>query len=302
MFNIVHISLKISGNIFFPKNLSKVCPPLAPPWRRHWPQLLPEVAFHCNSMINAAIKISPFMLTYGRQPRSPIDLWCERLRTSEQNSHGEYLETLMKKQSELQIIALENTRQSKEKVRDRYNEGKRESTIRTGDQVLLRNNARKDSLEPRFIGPYLVLYHKGSIVKLNLNSRHKWVHLDRCKRFGGEVEQIIALPQDSSGRRREENEHPRSETTHEESKDNLEDAHLHGGEEITPLNDVIGEQLANEEDARNGERQERRYPSRIRRPKEYYGDFIRWDNITPGFREKTTLRPEGTSKTGGDVK
>ena len=218
----------------------------------------------------------------------------------------------MKKQSELQIIARENTRQSKENARDRYNEGKRESTIRTGDQVLLRNNARKDSLEPRFLGPYLVLEHKGSIVKLNLNSRHKWVHLDRCKRFGVEVEQIIALSQDSSGRQREENERPRSETTHEkhtiiqeevnESTNNLEDAHLHGGEETTPLNDVIGEQLANEEDARNGERQEKRYPSMIRRHNEYYGDFIRWDNIMPGFKEKTTLRPEGTSKTGGDVK
>ena len=38
----------------------------------------------------------------------------------------------------------------------------------------------------------------------------------------------------------------------------------------------------------------RRYPSRIRRPIEYYGDFISWDKITPSMREKTTL----TSKKG----
>ena len=44
--------------LFLDRNLSK----------GSWPQLLPEVAFHCNSMINASSKISPFMLTYGRQP------------------------------------------------------------------------------------------------------------------------------------------------------------------------------------------------------------------------------------------
>ena len=51
-----------------------------------WPQLLPEVYIHCNSMTNASSKVSPFMLTYGRQPRSPIDLWCERLQMSEHSS------------------------------------------------------------------------------------------------------------------------------------------------------------------------------------------------------------------------
>ena len=73
-----------------------------------WPCLLPEVSFHCNSMINAASKVSPFILTYGRQPHSPIDLWCENMQPSELNSHGEYLGTLKKKQYELQEIAREN--------------------------------------------------------------------------------------------------------------------------------------------------------------------------------------------------
>ena len=42
----------------------------------------------------------------------------------------------------------------------------------------------------------------------------------------------------------------------------------------------------------------RRYPSRIRRPREYYGDFISWNKITPNMREKATLTLEkGNPKT-----
>ena len=37
-----------------------------------WPSVLPEVTFYCNSLDNASSKVSPHMLAFGRQPRSPI--------------------------------------------------------------------------------------------------------------------------------------------------------------------------------------------------------------------------------------
>ena len=95
-----------------------------------WPQLIPEVAYNCNSMINAASKISPFKSSSGRQPRSQIDLWFARLRTSEQNSQGEYLSTLIKKKNELQIIARE-----KNKARDRYMKASEVDTEREDNAV-----------------------------------------------------------------------------------------------------------------------------------------------------------------------
>ena len=64
------------------------------------PALLAKVAFHCNCLQNASSKFSPFLLTYGRQPRSPIDAWCQCLEPGQRNSRGEYLEVLQK-QSEL---------------------------------------------------------------------------------------------------------------------------------------------------------------------------------------------------------
>ena len=39
-----------------------------------WPSLLTEVSFHCNAMNNATTGISPHMLAYGQQPRSPMDI------------------------------------------------------------------------------------------------------------------------------------------------------------------------------------------------------------------------------------
>ena len=62
-----------------------------------WPALLSEASFYCNCMPNASSKVSPYELTYGRQPRSPIDISCKKLVHGSQNSHGEYLDSLKRK-------------------------------------------------------------------------------------------------------------------------------------------------------------------------------------------------------------
>ena len=59
-----------------------------------WPSLLKEASFHCNTMLNAFSKVSPFELTYGRQPRSPVDMCNRNLSATCQKSHGEYLDCL----------------------------------------------------------------------------------------------------------------------------------------------------------------------------------------------------------------
>ena len=58
-------------------------------------------SFHINGMVNATSWISPHQLHLGREPRSPLDVWCKHLKEGERNSYGEYLELLRKKQLEL---------------------------------------------------------------------------------------------------------------------------------------------------------------------------------------------------------
>ena len=91
------------------------------------------------------------MLTYGRLARSPIDMWCKSLESSLQNYHGEYLHTLKKKKAELHEIAKDNIQRELARARERVNRGKVTSKIQKGDQVMLRNETRQDSLDPRVL-------------------------------------------------------------------------------------------------------------------------------------------------------
>ena len=88
------------------------------------------------------------MLTYGRQPRSPVDTWCSGMELGERNSHGEYLRGFRKKPAELNAIAAENIALTLGRAREYRNKGRFKSEIYKGDQVMLRNEARHDSLDP----------------------------------------------------------------------------------------------------------------------------------------------------------
>jgi len=39
-----------------------------------WDLVLPTVEFACNSSVNRTIRMSPFEVVHGYQPRQPIDL------------------------------------------------------------------------------------------------------------------------------------------------------------------------------------------------------------------------------------
>ena len=184
--------------------------------------------------------------------------------------------------------------------------------------MLLRNNARKDSLSVRFHGPYVVLARRGPNVKINTGPKEKWVHLDRCNRYGRETELKDSTPLESTEDRHTDKEDDGgqdasspefaelgdqsgvivaeretvfpslNETTSLFSE--LQDEQQVSDDVTTPQDQVEGEGDISSERSNIG----RRYPNRIRRPKEYYGDFISWDKITPSMKEKTTL----TSKKG----
>ena len=104
------------------------------------------------------------------------------------------MESLRRKQAELNSIAKEYSDQNLRKARERCNKGKSESQVSSGDLVLLRRNAREDSLVPRFDGPYQVLARREADVKLRLTHRDKWVHLDHCKQYEGTVPITFQTP------------------------------------------------------------------------------------------------------------
>ena len=65
-----------------------------------WPSLLQEITFYCNNLDNTSRKISPHMLPFGRQPRSPIDMLISSGNTPTKvtGSASQYHETTVRKE------------------------------------------------------------------------------------------------------------------------------------------------------------------------------------------------------------
>ena len=148
-----------------------------------WPKLLSEVSFHINGMVNNTSRFSPHMLHFGHEPLSPIDSWCQHLGEGKKNSHGEYLQALKRKQEELKELAAENIKKNLSSARRRHNKGRVEADIRAGDEVMLRRNAVGDSLTEKYHGPFRVLERRGPDVKVRLDRRDNWVHMDNVKKY-----------------------------------------------------------------------------------------------------------------------
>ena len=89
------------------------------------------------------------MFTYGKQPRSSIDSWCRGMKPNERNSHGEYLDALQRKKSELNVLAKEILGEVSKGL-DRVSSGGH----RRKGLVVVRNNERHESLDPRYDGPF----------------------------------------------------------------------------------------------------------------------------------------------------
>ena len=68
----------------------------------------------------------------------------------------EHLDAL-KKKAELREIGMDNIRENLSRARRLYNQGKAESLICKGDEVMLRRSTISDGLTEKFNGPYEVL-------------------------------------------------------------------------------------------------------------------------------------------------
>ena len=258
-----------------------------------WPGLLTEVSFHINGMKNATSRLSPHILTFGREPHSPLDAWCENLSEGERNSHEEYLHTLKKKKGELEKIARDSIERNLSKVRQRYNAGKRETEVDKGDMVMLKSNITKDSLSPRYDGPFLVIERRGPDVKLRLTNKYRWVHLNNVKKYAEPNQSMMHGTSQLQGGNQatvsDEADDPREQSIiNEDSEDDM------GGHNLTnegpdlspdpPATDLGGVTLP-EVDAGNSadseEEPERRYPQRVTRMPSYLADYTMGSKVTP---------------------
>ena len=147
-----------------------------------WVSVLPEVSFLMNNVRNTTTKVSPHMITFGRQPRAPTDLTSTNAGTIE-GSTQDYWEPLQDVQKELTKTMLSNEDKTFAETKKRYDRGKRLTNIKPGDEILLEAVKRENSLLAKFEGPYKVRGQRGANVLVELPRENKWYHTDRCKRF-----------------------------------------------------------------------------------------------------------------------
>ena len=147
------------------------------------PALLPEVSFLLNSVSNASTKLSPHLLTYGREPRAPKGLASLDVPDTPVTVEN-YWTRLKETKEALASLARNNRERSSISSKTQYDAGKRDGMFRAGDKVLLRKEVR-GPLDCKYEGPYTVLRRVGEDAMISLPGKDKWVHLNRCKLYEG---------------------------------------------------------------------------------------------------------------------
>ena len=192
------------------------------------------------------------------------------------------LRWLQEEASRTECYRRENVARSLKRVRELRNKGRVRSNISKGDKVMLHNNARLDSLEPRYYGPYEVMDRTGPDVKIRIHKevrnrsgrrytryKNKWVHLDRCKEYyrASEIvhpprDQEFEAPKESTGpvvaTESRDEEHPKvegannaetiPETVQEDIVTDSSESIDEAQEQVPPLekNDVIQARLGSQ--------------------------------------------------------
>ena len=129
--------------------------------RRDWDTLLTHVEFCLNSQPNRSTGYSPFYLTYGYHPTTPIDLL-----SATDTSSVEGVTRFAQRLRQTYATAQEHLHRANEAYKKQYDRRHRPATFAVGDAVLLstRNLRMKGTpakLQRRYVGPYRVVERVG---------------------------------------------------------------------------------------------------------------------------------------------
>ena len=124
-----------------------------------WDIYLPFCLFAYRTAIQKSIKESPFFLTYGREPKIPIDISLTPYEL-ESIDIDDYRINLVNGLNEALKLAHDNIEIAQTSQVRSYDKSKSDTTFNPGDLVLLTNPAigkgKSRKLSPAFKGPYII--------------------------------------------------------------------------------------------------------------------------------------------------
>jgi hypothetical protein len=156
----------------------------------NWDDLLPELQVAENTSQNASTKQSPAYMNFGRRVRGVLEAELKAGGIDIGQAYpgaAKVVENIQRAAEEARAQVVK----AQAKQRADAAQGRREVTIRKGDQVMLSSEFMRTivgvkKLNPKFYGPFTVLEQKGNVAELKLPPTYKIspvVNLDRLKPY-----------------------------------------------------------------------------------------------------------------------
>ncbi|HVH96631.1 MAG TPA: DDE-type integrase/transposase/recombinase, partial [Bacillus sp. (in: firmicutes)] len=128
--------------------------------KEEWDQYIAPTLFAYRTATQATTKITPFVLTYGREARFPLDTLDEKGR-QESEAMCDRIQTIINYLPNVRETARQQIQKQQQKQKDRHDQHlKKEVTFQIGDKVLL-YDAKKEKqwtgkFDDKWKGPYYV--------------------------------------------------------------------------------------------------------------------------------------------------
>nr|KAG5691982.1 hypothetical protein BaRGS_011373 [Batillaria attramentaria] len=132
---------------------------LEPDMKTHWHRSVAPLVHAYNCTRHESTGYAPFYLTFGREPRLPIDLFFGLHRDKETQDHIAYVADLRQRLKKSYDTAIKVANEARRKQRANYDIRTRGAALQPGDRVLVRILAfeGKHKLSDKWEGdPYLV--------------------------------------------------------------------------------------------------------------------------------------------------
>ena len=166
-----------------------------------WDMYLGCLAGAYRSTPNESTRMTPNLLSLGREVRLPGDVMCqpELAKVDDSVDHCEYVEELRDRMVVAHEIARRHLQAAAKRSKEVYDTKVVQTSYKPGDLVWCRHELRKPGVSPklekRYSGPFVVTARRSPInfvIQLNKDGTEKLVHHDKLKKYEGDKPEMWA--------------------------------------------------------------------------------------------------------------
>lgn len=145
--------------------------------KKDWSEWLPYWSFSYNNSVHLSTGYTPHELVFGRICNIPEA--SGEYRTTK--NYGNYPAELKERLRVAMDEAKQNLNKAKEKIMKNY-KSSQVKDYKVGDQIYIRNMNRKNKLDYKYIGPFLVKRVNLPNIVVNIRDEDKTVHINNTKK------------------------------------------------------------------------------------------------------------------------